>query len=175
MAASGIGRRIAGGEGFDAGFVDVFRHLYPGHEAYSWWSNRGAAREKDVGWRIDYHICTEAVAAHARVVTMLDRHQRFSDHTPVIADFDLDAFRHLAFYDEREGRMEMHLQSGRAQTVRLDGLAFPFTRGETIHTENSYKYEVGEFLALAGEAGFRPLRTWTDPQDLFSIHYLRVG
>ena len=79
------------GRWLDAGFVDVFRHLYPGHEAYSWWSNRGAAREKDVGWRIDYHICTEAVAAHARVVTMLDRHQRFSDHTPVIADFDLDA------------------------------------------------------------------------------------
>jgi dimethylhistidine N-methyltransferase len=91
------------------------------------------------------------------------------------ADFNLDAFRHLAFYDEREGRIEMHLESGRAQTVHVDGLAFAFARGETIHTENSYKYEVGEFLALAGEAGFRPLRTWTDPQDLFSVHYLRVG
>jgi len=81
------------GRWLDAGFVDVFRHLYPEQETYSWWSNRGAAREKDVGWRIDYHICTEAVAANACLVTMLDRHRRFSDHTPVIADFDLDALR----------------------------------------------------------------------------------
>ena len=73
-----------------AGFVDVYRHIYPEREAYSWWSNRGAARDKDVGWRIDYHICTEAVAGSARAVSMLDRHRRFSDHTPVIADFDLD-------------------------------------------------------------------------------------
>jgi len=70
-----------------AGFADVFRQLYPEREAYSWWSNRGAARDKDVGWRIDYHICTGALAKSAQRVTMLDRHQRFSDHTPVIADF----------------------------------------------------------------------------------------
>lgn len=71
------------------GFVDVFRHLHPEKEAYSWWSNRGAARDKDVGWRIDYHICTEDVASKTTSVSILDRMQRFSDHTAVIADFDL--------------------------------------------------------------------------------------
>ncbi|HXH71765.1 MAG TPA: exodeoxyribonuclease III [Mariprofundaceae bacterium] len=73
----------------EAGFVDVFRHLYPETGAYSWWSNRGAARDKDVGWRIDYHVCTKGVAARAKSVAMLDRAQRFSDHTAVIADFDI--------------------------------------------------------------------------------------
>jgi exodeoxyribonuclease-3 len=81
------------GRWLDAGFVDVYRRLNPQGEAYSWWSNRGAARDKDVGWRIDYHLCTETVAAQACAVTMLDRHRRFSDHTPVIADFSLDAIR----------------------------------------------------------------------------------
>jgi dimethylhistidine N-methyltransferase len=91
------------------------------------------------------------------------------------ADFDLHAFRHLAFYNEAEGRIEMHLESSMAQTTHVAGAAFRFARGETIHTENSYKYEIGEFLALAGEAGFLPLRTWTDSECLFSIHYLRVA
>ncbi len=72
-----------------AGFVDVFRALHPDAEAYSWWSNRGRARENDVGWRIDYHICTPGIAARARAVRIHDRHDRFSDHAPVIADFDV--------------------------------------------------------------------------------------
>jgi exodeoxyribonuclease III len=76
------------GRWLDTGFVDVFRRLYPEREVYSWWSNRGAAREKDVGWRIDYHVCTPGIADTARSVAMLERHRRFSDHTPVIADFD---------------------------------------------------------------------------------------
>jgi len=74
----------------DSGFVDVFRHLNPETEAYSWWSNRGQARDKDVGWRIDYHICTERTAHAARAASMLDRQQRFSDHAPIIADFSCD-------------------------------------------------------------------------------------
>jgi len=71
----------------ESGFVDVFRHLHPESEAYSWWSNRGQARNKDVGWRIDYHICTSGIAAHARSANILDRQQRFSDHAPIIAEF----------------------------------------------------------------------------------------
>jgi len=74
----------------EVGFVDVFRQLHPELETYSWWSNRGAARDKDVGWRIDYHICTRRMAARATSASMLDRANRFSDHTAVIADFDLD-------------------------------------------------------------------------------------
>jgi len=71
----------------DIGFVDVFRQLNPESETYSWWSNRGSARDKDVGWRIDYHICTEGVAASASSACIVDRSHRFSDHAPLIADF----------------------------------------------------------------------------------------
>lgn len=90
------------------------------------------------------------------------------------ADFDLDRFRHRAFYNAAEGRIEMHLESVAAQTVHVDGEAIRFAPGETIHTENSYKYEIGEFLTLAFEAGFAPVKTWTDPEGLFAILYLRA-
>ncbi|MGB8275171.1 MAG: L-histidine N(alpha)-methyltransferase [Alphaproteobacteria bacterium] len=89
-------------------------------------------------------------------------------------DFDLGRFRHRAFYDESEGRIEMHLESRAAQSARIDGAEIRFSAGETIHTENSYKYEIGEFLAIAAEAGYTPVRTWTDSRCLFSIHYLRT-
>jgi len=71
----------------DSGFIDVFRQLNPESEAYSWWSNRGSARDKDVGWRIDYHICTAGVGAAARSADILNREYRFSDHAPLLADF----------------------------------------------------------------------------------------
>lgn len=90
------------------------------------------------------------------------------------ADFDLDRFEHRAHYDEREGRIEMHLVSRGAQRVHVDGRAFDFRDGETIHTENSYKYSVEDFQTLAARAGFEAVHCWVDPQRLFSIHYLTV-
>ena len=89
-------------------------------------------------------------------------------------DFDLAAFEHRAHYDARLGRVEMHLVSVREQQVRISDRVFHFSAGETIHTENSYKYSVDEFQDLAREAGFEPQHAWTDPQRLFSIHYLVV-
>ena len=71
----------------DSGFVDVFRMLHPESETYSWWSNRGSARDKNVGWRIDYHICTAGIAAQATQACILGPEFRFSDHAPLIADF----------------------------------------------------------------------------------------
>lgn len=88
------------------------------------------------------------------------------------ADFDLGQFRHRARYDEDRGCVEMHLESVRAQAVRLDGHVFRFRAGETIHTESSYKYGIDEFKALAEGAGFEPLRVWTDQEGLFSVHLL---
>jgi dimethylhistidine N-methyltransferase len=88
------------------------------------------------------------------------------------ADFDLASFRHEAFYSEEKGRIEMHLVSLKAQQVHLHGHRFAFRVGETIHTENSCKYSVAEFQALALSAGFNPARCWTDHDSLFSIHYL---
>ncbi|MEW5791355.1 MAG: L-histidine N(alpha)-methyltransferase [Pseudomonadota bacterium] len=90
------------------------------------------------------------------------------------ANFDVTAFRHCAFYHEEHGRVEMHLQSLAAQMITVGGATFPFLEGETIHTENSYKYGIREFQELAASAGFVPARVWTDPERLFSLHYLTV-
>jgi dimethylhistidine N-methyltransferase len=87
------------------------------------------------------------------------------------ADFDLSSFRHVAHYNEREGRIEMHLVSVRPQTVRVNGCTFSFAKDETIHTECSYKYSVDEFQALAREAGLTPVEAWTDEKGLFSVHF----
>ena len=70
--------------------------------------------------------------------------------------FDLDGFRHEAIYDPREGRIEMHIVSIKEQTARVRGRRFQFLAGETIHTENSYKYAIGQFQDLARAAGWLP-------------------
>lgn len=90
------------------------------------------------------------------------------------ADFDSSAFRHRAFYDERLGRIEMHLQSVKAQTVTIGGRSVRFRAGETVHTENSYKYSVREFQELGAAAGLMPVACWMDAEQLFSVHYLAV-
>jgi exodeoxyribonuclease III len=73
----------------ELGFVDVYRKLYPDHtgEAYTWWSNRGQAWANNVGWRIDYQIATPGIAAKARAASVY-KDQRFSDHAPLIVDYD---------------------------------------------------------------------------------------
>ena len=71
----------------EVGFVDVFRKLHPDLEAYTWWSNRGQARTKNVGWRIDYHIATPVVAQTAQSASIYTR-ERFSDHAPLTVDYD---------------------------------------------------------------------------------------
>lgn len=72
------------------GLVDVYRRLYPEHEgeAYTWWSNRGQAWAKNVGWRIDYQIATPGIAARARAASVY-KNERFSDHAPLIVDYDV--------------------------------------------------------------------------------------
>ncbi|MGA8005170.1 MAG: L-histidine N(alpha)-methyltransferase [Burkholderiales bacterium] len=87
-------------------------------------------------------------------------------------DFDLRRFRHYAFYNASLGRVEMHLVSLARQSVRVGRSRFQFDAGETIHTENSWKYSVEEFQALAAEAGFRAARVWRDRRGLFSLHGL---
>jgi dimethylhistidine N-methyltransferase len=87
------------------------------------------------------------------------------------ADFDVVAFEHHAFFNAEQSRIEMHLASTRAQKVRIDGTCVVFRRGETIHTENSYKYTVESFQALAGGAGWSPLEVFSD--GMFAVHALR--
>jgi dimethylhistidine N-methyltransferase len=89
-------------------------------------------------------------------------------------DLEISRFAHLAFYNGTDGRVEIYIRSGTDQWARVAGRRFHFADGELIHTEYSYKYAVPEFRALAAKAGFRPVDTWTDPGDLFSVHYFRL-
>jgi len=89
------------------------------------------------------------------------------------ADFELDRFRHIAFYNAVAGRIEMHLESVCAQTVTVSGRSFAFAAGERLHTENSCKYSVAEFQRLAQSAGYRTEAVWVDAEELFSLHLLR--
>jgi dimethylhistidine N-methyltransferase len=89
------------------------------------------------------------------------------------ANFDLDQFRHLAVWNEDEGRIEMHLESLRAQTVLIGSTPIHFADGETIHTENSYKHTIAGFQALARSAGWTPADYWMDEAGLVSLHLLR--
>lgn len=88
------------------------------------------------------------------------------------ANFDLDSYRHQARYDAETGRVAIHLRSLADQTVRIGDEAFFIGADETIHIEDSWKYSLEGFRALAREAGFAPLDYWTDAEKLFSVHLL---
>ena len=90
------------------------------------------------------------------------------------ADFDLDGFAHYAFYNPVYQRIEMHLMSLRAQRVHIGDDVVSFVDGETVHTENSHKYTVDGFRALAAEAGFMPRAMWCDSDKYFSLHWLEA-
>ncbi|MFC3675537.1 L-histidine N(alpha)-methyltransferase [Ferrovibrio xuzhouensis] len=90
------------------------------------------------------------------------------------SDIDPAGFDHYAFYEPRLQRIEMHLVSRAAQTVRIGRARHSFAAGESIHTENSCKYTLDGFGKLARRAGFRPAAVWCDPDELFSIHWLEL-
>jgi dimethylhistidine N-methyltransferase len=88
------------------------------------------------------------------------------------ADFDVDGFDHRAWWNAREGRVEIHLVAGRRQVVAIDGHHFAFRRGDVIHVEDCYKYSVEQFRWLARLGGFEPQAVWVDAKRLFSVHLL---
>lgn len=88
-------------------------------------------------------------------------------------DFDTDKFVHKAFFNRNIGRIEMHLVSVENQTVTLQDNSFTFKKGETIHTENSYKYTLDEFADLSSDF-FRVEKVWTDPDNYFSVQFLKA-
>lgn len=87
-------------------------------------------------------------------------------------DFDLSAFSHRAIYNHAQHRIEMHLISRKAQTVRVSGQTYHFRDGESIHTESSYKYSIARFKTLVEAAGWTLQQSWTDADALFSVHVL---
>jgi len=88
------------------------------------------------------------------------------------ADFDVSKFFHSAFYNAPLRRIEMHLVSRCWQQVHVCGQHFEFEQGQSLHTENSYKFTVSGLRTLAQQAGFEPGPVWTDAQQLFSLHWL---
>ena len=88
------------------------------------------------------------------------------------AGIKVSNFEHQAIYNPRLGRIEMHLVSRSAFETVIAGRRLRFSPGESIHTENSYKFSVGEFQDLARRAGWTPNRVWTDRDALFSVHEL---
>jgi len=91
------------------------------------------------------------------------------------ANFDLEGFTHKASYNRDENRIEMHLVAQRSQTVDVQGDSFTIAAGETIHTENSYKYTIDGFSNLARNAGWQVSATFVDDDALFSIHVLEIA
>ena len=83
-------------------------------------------------------------------------------------DFDLDAFAHRAFFNKEKSRIEMHLESTKNQSVRVSGREFSFARGESIHTESSYKFVLDELIAFAKEFGFEFKKAWQDDRGYFA-------
>lgn len=90
-------------------------------------------------------------------------------------DFDVGSFSHRAIYNRDRRRIEMHLISGKALTAAVLGRTFSFRPGESIHTENSYKYSVDRFAWLSRRSGWRLLKTWTDEKAMFSVHALEAS
>ncbi len=88
--------------------------------------------------------------------------------------FVLEQFAHCAFYNAPQQRIVMHLVSRRRQKIALGGECYELEEGESLHTENSYKFTIDSLRALAMRAGFRPGPVWTDENRLFSVHWLHA-
>jgi len=129
----------------------------------------GADLQKDTARLIAAYDDAKGVTA-AFNLNLLRRINRELD-----AGFDLRAFRHEARYNAEAARVEMHLVSLKDQQVTVAGHRFDFAAGESIHSENSYKYTSETFAALARRGGWRPEVEWRDPDGLFSLHGLSVG
>lgn len=84
------------------------------------------------------------------------------------------AFRHKAFYNQEKGRIEMHLESTRDQEITLDGRKISFRKGETIHTENSYKYSIEDFRKMMETSGLEQVVHWTDSGGNFALFSARA-
>jgi dimethylhistidine N-methyltransferase len=129
----------------------------------------GVDLEKDE--RTLYDAYNDAAGVTARFnLNMLERINR-----ELGGNFDLSGFMHRSIYNRDRHRIEMHLISRKAQSVRVLGHHFSFRPGESIHTENSYKYSLERFAALAKASGWRVKESWTDKNGMFSVHALQAA
>jgi dimethylhistidine N-methyltransferase len=110
----------------------------------------------------------------AGVTAAFNRNLLVRANREAAANFDLTRFAHYAPYNVEKRRIEMYLVSTAAQLVRVGGRPIAFAEGEAIHTESSHKYTLEDFRSLAVQAGFAPRAVWTDPNRLFSVHWLEA-
>jgi dimethylhistidine N-methyltransferase len=139
------------------------------------WARRlgpGAAMLVGVDLKKDPAILHAAYNDRQGVTAEFTRNILLRANAELWADFDLDRFAHHARYEAAEGRIAIHLQCLKAQTVSLAGRRFAFATGELVHVENSYKYDVPGFQRVAARAGFEPTAVFIDSAGLFSVHYL---
>ena len=129
----------------------------------------GVDLEKDE--RVLHEAYNDAAGVTARFnLNVLERINR-----ELGGNFDLSGFVHRSIYNRDRHRIEMHLISRKAQSVRVLGHVFSFRPGESIHTENSYKYSFDRFTALAQASGWQVKESWTDEKHMFSVHALTAA
>ena len=128
---------------------------------------------------VDLHketaILTAAYNDPAGITAAFNRNMLSHINQLLDADFNPDTFRHHAFYNEEQQRIEMHLVSDREQIVTCQHDQLHFAAGESIHTENSYKYTLADFSSLVEKAGLTLQQSWSDDNDLFSVNLLHVA
>jgi len=128
----------------------------------------GADLEKDEGVLYDAYNDAAGVTARFNLNVLVRINRELG------GNFDISAFTHRAIYNRERHRIEMHLISKKPQTVRMLGTSFSFRPGESIHTENSYKYSMERFAALARGSGWKVRESWTDAAKMFSVHALKA-
>lgn len=127
----------------------------------------GADLQKDLDILLPAYDDAKGVTA-AFVLNLLERINRELE-----GDLDIDRFEHISVYNAEKGRVEIYIVSRDAQEIQVMGESFQLAAGERIHTENSHKYTLGQFTAMARKAGWGAEQSWVDDEDLFSLHYLR--
>ena len=123
----------------------------------------------------DEDVLHDAYNDSAGVTAAFNRNVLVRINRELGASFDLASFEHHAFFNRELHRIEMHLASLKRQRISVCGANVEFRAGETIHTENSYKYTVESFQCLARSVGWTPLTVWTDSKKYFSVHVLKYG
>jgi dimethylhistidine N-methyltransferase len=138
----------------------------------AWLVGDGGGLLLGVDLRKDEAVLERAYNDAAGVTAAFNRNLLVRANRELGSDFDVAAFRHVAFYDRERSRIEMHLVSVAEQRVRIGAATFDFRAGESIHTENSYKYDLAELAARAERCGLRLDEAWTDAQNYFAVLYL---
>src|SRR6202163_1101145 len=151
------------------------------HEACAFLRSAGEILGKDalmvigVDLEKDERVLYQAYNDAAGVTARFNLNVLVRINSELGGNFDTSGFIHRAIYNRDRHRIEMHLISRKSQTVRVLGRSFSFRVGESIHTENSYKYSLERFTALARGSGWRPRHSWTDAAGMFSVHALAAS